>query len=490
MTDTASCPTPDEPSSAPATPATANSPATTERKGPLHQAGHRPSIGSQRSGSKPVRAKPQREFAGESRDPRPVKTTPVPNVRQALEPEDELELAAAMGEQSLDEMLDPTTSQKTGAEIEPETRLDGKVLMIHGDDVFVDLGGRNQGVLSFRLLPTEPAIGDTLQVVIQRYSAEDELYQVSPTGRAMVVEDWSQVAEGMIVEAHVTGHNKGGLECNVNQLRGFIPASQIAPYRVDDMAQYVGQHLNCVITEANAERRNLVLSARAVLERAREDAKSQAMSELAEGQVREGTVRSLQDFGAFVDIGGLDGLVHVSQLSWQRVKHPNEVLTVGQKVKVLVKKIDAASGRIGLSIRDLLGNPWDTITERIPVTTVVRGRVTRIMDFGAFVEVEPGVEGLVHVSELSVGRVFRVRDIVEVGQEVEAKVLSIDPEAQRMSLSMKAVAMLGMPMEDELAPGEEAPAPVPLTPAQIEAQKNLKGGIGKQTGGEKFGLKW
>ncbi|MBS0207900.1 MAG: S1 RNA-binding domain-containing protein [Planctomycetes bacterium] len=487
MTDSASHPAPQETTATPA----AAAPAATEAqaakpvaRGPLSR-----SIGSQRSGSKPVRAKPQREFSGESRDPRPVKTTPVPNTREKLAPEDELELAAAMGEQSLDEMLDPTASA-IAAEIEPDTKIQGTILSIHGDDVFVDLGGRNQGVVSARQLVKDPEVGDTLQVIVQRYNAEDELYQVSPSlHTATVVEDWSQVSEGMVVEARVTGHNKGGLECQVNQLRGFIPASQIAPYRVENLEQYVGQHLTCVVHEANVERRNLVLSARAIIERQREEAKSQALSELQEGQVREGTVRSVQDFGAFVDIGGVDGLVHVSQLSWQRVNNPADVVSVGQRVKVLIKKIDTASGKIGLSMRDLLDNPWHTLAERKPVTSVIRGKVTRLMDFGAFVEVEPGVEGLVHVSELSVGRVFRVRDVVEVGQEVEAKVLSIDPEAQRMSLSIKAAAMLGAPLEDE-KPGEEAPPPTPLTPAQIAAQKNLKGGIAKQSGGEKFGLKW
>ena len=154
--------------------------------------------------------------------------------------------------------------------------------------------------------------------------------------------DWSEVSEGMIVEARVTGHNKGGLECEVNRLRGFIPASQISLYRVEDLAQFVGQKFACVITEANPDKGNLVLSRRAVLEREKAEAKTKLLAELEVGQVREGIVRSLQEFGAFVDLGGVDGLIHISQLSWDRIRHASEVLELGQKVKVKIQKIDPA----------------------------------------------------------------------------------------------------------------------------------------------------
>jgi small subunit ribosomal protein S1 len=441
-------------------------------------------IGSQRSGQPKIQSKPQYPAARADQPPPPkVKVAP-PNMRQQLEPEDELELAAAMGESSLDEMLDPAAATK---ELEPDSRHVGTVVAIHQDDVFVDFGGANQGVVSLRQFPEPPEVGAKIPVVVGSFNAEEGLYAASLSGTAAVhVEDWSQVSEGMFVDARVTGHNKGGLECDVNKLRGFIPASQIGTFRVEDFAPFVGQTFTCIITEANPEKRNLVLSRRAVLEREKQAARENAMKELAEGQIREGTVTNLLDFGAFVDIGGVEGLVHISQLSWQRVKHPSEVLTVGQRVKVLVRKIDQATGKIGLAMRDLVESPWATVSTRWPVTSVIRGRVTKIMDFGAFVELEPGIEGLVHISELSHGRVFRVSDVVHENDMIEAKVLSIDAEQQRISLSMKAIQARPEPkrsQKEEEPEIEEPAAPLPQF-------KNLKGGVERPSGGSQFGLKW
>jgi small subunit ribosomal protein S1 len=297
------------------------------------------------------------------------------------------------------------------------------------------------------------------------------------------------VAEGMVVEAHVRGHNKGGLECEVNRLRGFIPASQISLYRVENLAQFVDQKLPCVVTEVNPEKRNLVLSHRAVLEREHAEAKQALMASLEVGQTREGTVRSLQNFGAFVDLGGVDGLIHVSQLSWDRIKHAGEVLEVGQKVKVTIQKIDPQTGKIGLGFRDLSENPWETAPRDYPPRTPVRGRVTRITDFGAFVRLGPGVEGLVHISELSHKRVFRVADVVSEGQEVEVMVLSVDPEAQRISLSLKALEAKPAATDKESSDVEPAEPEAP-PPKSKKRQTPLRGGIGGPPTGERFGLRW
>jgi small subunit ribosomal protein S1 len=257
-------------------------------------------------------------------------------------------------------------------------------------------------------------------------------------------------------------------------------------YRVDDLAQFVGEKMTCVVTEANPEKRNLVLSRRDAIERDRAEAKTRLMSELAEGQVREGVVRSLRDYGAFVDLGGVDGLLHVSQLAWQRVKHPSEVLQLGQTINVKIKKIDAETGKISLALRDLTENPWTTAAQRYPVTSAVTGTVTKIMDFGAFVELEPGIEGLVHISELAHGRVWRAGDVVKEGQQVEAKVLSVDVEQQRIGLSMKALMARAEPAKKP-EPEVEEPAPVSPSPKR---QAPLKGGTGRASGGDQFGLKW
>jgi small subunit ribosomal protein S1 len=259
-------------------------------------------------------------------------------------------------------------------------------------------------------------------------------------------------------------------------------------YRVEDLEQFVGEKFACIVTEANPDRRNLVLSRRAVLEREQAEAKERLKAELAEGQEREGIVRNIRDFGAFVDLGGIDGMLHVSQLSWDRVKHPSDVLQLGQKIKVKIQKIDPASGKISLSYRDTFENPWTTAPMRYPVTSRVKGTVSKIMDFGAFVRLESGVEGLVHISELSHQRVFKVADVVQEGQEIEAKVLSIDPEAQRMSLSMKALQTRSESTKDgdPDAEAEETAAPPKATPKRTVP---LKGGLGRSSLGD-HGLKW
>jgi small subunit ribosomal protein S1 len=196
-----------------------------------------------------------------------------------------------------------------------------------------------------------PELGAKLEVSIASFDAEDGLYRLSVPGAATPVGNWSQVQEGMIVEARVTGVNKGGLECEVSNLRGFIPASQTSLYRVEDLAQFVGQKLECLVTEVNPRKRKLVVSRRAVLEREKEQSRERLIGELSPGQVREGIVRDVRDFGAFIDLGGVDGLLHVSQLSWSRVNHPSELLQAGQSVTVKITKIDATSRKISPASR-------------------------------------------------------------------------------------------------------------------------------------------
>jgi len=414
------------------------------------------------------------------------KKYPPPNTRAQLPPELELELAEALGGMSVDEIMQGEATPTAVADLEPESRHVGAVIAIHRDNIFVDLGGRRQGVVPLHNFATPPEVGAHVDVAVSRFNAAEGLYELVLPGAAVEVGDWSEVAEGMTVEARVTGHNKGGLECEVNRLRGFIPASQVSLYRVEDLAQFEGQKFNCLITEANAEKRNLVLSRRAVLEREKADAKQNLLTQLEVGQVREGVVRSLQPFGAFVDLGGVDGLIHISQLSWDRVQHANEVLTEGQTVKVKIQKIDPATGKIGLAFRDLAENPWSSAAGKYPTRAKVTGTVSRLTDFGAFVRLESGIEGLIHISELAHKRVFRASDIVREGQEVEVQVLSVDPENQRISLSLKAVQARPEPIKKP-AEAEEPELPPPPPPKR---KTPLKGGIGKVSGGEKFGLKW
>lgn len=415
-----------------------------------------------------------------------------PNPRHALTADLEAELAEALGEgDALNEMIDQSSVPSVGVTLGQDTKYPARVLHVTREFVFVELPGKNQGAMQSLVFGETalPEPGTQLEVIVARFVADEGIYEVALSTSAIDVTDWSEVNEGIVVDAKVTGHNKGGLECQVNRLRGFIPAGQVSLYRIEDFSQFVGQTLMCVVMEANRDRRNLVLSRRAILEREQSAAREKLLTELEVGQEREAIIRSLRDFGAFADLGGVDGLIHISQMSWDRIKHPSEVLSEGQRVKVKIQKMDPATGKISLSLRDLYQNPWDSAPGKYPVSSTVNGTVSRIMEFGAFVKIEPGVEGLVHISEISHKRIFRVADVLQEGQPIEAKVLTLDPENQRMSLSIKA--LMARP-EVAQKPGEaaaaEPEAPEPPRPA-AQRKTPLKGGLGTG-GGAQFGLKW
>ncbi len=418
-----------------------------------------------------------------------VETPVVPNRRQKLSATMEAELDQAMGGVSFDDLMSGTAVASSGGTLEPESRQRGRVVAMRRDVVFVELGGREQGCVPVVQFAAPPEPGAMIEVVVQRFNAEEGLYDLSVPGVAIEIGNWDEVHEGMVVEAQITGHNTGGLECEVSRIRGFIPISQIAAYRVEDIAQFVGQKFTCLVTEANASRKNLVLSRRAILDREKEESKQQAFASLALGQVHDGTVRKLMDFGAFVELAaGVDGLLHISQLAWSRVKHPSEVLQEGQKIKVRIEKIEPETGRIGLSYRDMLENPWTLAAGKYLPRSTVRGRVTRLAEFGAFVELEPGVEGLVHISELSHKRLWRASDVAKEGDEVEVMVLSVDPGSQRMSLSMKALSQ-PVVSKKEKEEAQEPDLPPPSKKSNRPSNEPLKGGL-SGAGGEAFGLKW
>jgi small subunit ribosomal protein S1 len=411
-----------------------------------------------------------------------------PSVRDPLPPDLEEELTAALQDVSLDDIAAETADSTATEILEPEARCNGTIVRIHGDHVFLSLGGRNEGVVSLRSFHEPPSIGDSMEVVIKTYNAEDGFYEVFVPGASIEVSGWGDLADGAVVEARITGANTGGLECMVNTIRGFIPASQIGLFRVEDFAEYIGKKLYCVVTEVNRRRKNLVLSHRALLEREKEEARRQLLEEIKPGQTREGVVRSIQDFGAFVDLGGVDGLIHISQLSWERVNHPSDVLKQGQKVEVKVEKVNPQTGKIALSYRELQEHPWAKVEEQFPVGEMAKGPVTRIAKFGAFVRLAPGVEGLIHISELAHHRVRTVADVVSEGQEVDVKILSVDTQSQRIALSIKAA--LPEP-EPEEKPANESSQAGSKQPAQPPKRKRpLKGGFDRPSGGEHFGLKW
>jgi predicted RNA-binding protein with RPS1 domain len=428
--------------------------------------------------------------------PPPSTRVAVPSLR-SLDEDLEADYEAALAGLEVENLLTAETAGKLGASLDPGARITGRVISVGSDTAFIDLGGQRQGALKLAGLVEAgddiPGVGDTIEVTVGGRSDEDNLYEVAPANRAVAVEDWSQLEAGMIVAARVTAANKGGLECDVAGLRGFMPASLVSTWRIENLEELVGQTLESLVTELVPEARRLVLSRRAVIEKQAADARVKLLETLEPGTELEGTVRSVRDFGAFVDIGsGVEGLVHVSELSWERVANPADVLQPGQKVRVIVKKIDPQTGKIGLSARDLVESPWKRAADKYHVGATVRGTVSRIAQFGAFVRLEPGVEGLVHVSEVASRRIRSVADVLREGQPVECRVLAVDPDAQRLSLSIKAAQPAPEMASDEepaAADGEPVGNELPPLPKNKRSTP-LKGGLGGSSDGERFGLRW
>ncbi len=445
-------------------------------------------IGSQRDAATQDVAAKQPEPEAEPPAPKldPKTGFPPPRVDR-ISDDLQREIDEALGGQSIDALLTGDAQAAAGADLELDKRYPATLVKIHRDNCFFALPGAHEGIASLKQFADPPAEGEVIEVNVVRFNTAEGLYEVAIPGASISVGDWSDLDEGVTVEARITGHNAGGLECEVNKIRGFIPMSQISIYRVEDPEQFLNEKMTCIVTEANPEKRNLVLSRRAVLEREKEAAKEQMMEALAVGQEREGIVRSIKDFGAFVDLGGVDGLIHISQLSWDRIKDPREVVEEGQKVKVRIEKIDSSTGRIGLSFRDLAEHPWKKAEQNFHVGAIVKGTVSKIMEFGAFVRLDAGIEGLVHISEIAHHRVVNVSTFVSEGQEVEVKVLSIDPDAQRMSLSMKAVQQAPVSAGKKKAEEEDEPLREKATKGH---DGPLKGGTNRPTGGEGIGLNW
>jgi len=350
-------------------------------------------------------------------------------------------------------------------------RVEGPVIAIQEDLVFIDLGGKVEGVIEPAALVDEAGelhldIGDRIAATVTGIDGETGQVRLgSQHGRRLHDAAGLEQAfrDGLPVDGLVTGVIKGGLQVQVAGVKAFCPASQADLRFVEDLSTFVGEHLSFRITKLEAGRHtNLVVSRRALLEEERRVLAEQTRDRLEVGAVLEGRVSTLKDFGAFVDLGGIEGLVHVSELAHGRVRHPSEVLSIGQPVTVSVLRIEPAKGpkqseRIALSIRALARDPWQDAAERFPVGAQVGGRVTRTEPFGAFVELEPGLEGLVHISELDAGRrVNHPDEVVKAGERVAARVLGVDPGKRRIALSL-AGATGERPGTVTNAPGTDGP---------------------------------
>ncbi|MEE9212456.1 MAG: S1 RNA-binding domain-containing protein, partial [Phycisphaeraceae bacterium] len=363
----------------------------------------------------------------------------------------EREIAEALGGQNVEQLMeqaaqvdDSITHQAVADSHEPkrfehEIRR-GRICAIQGDDVFVQLAGidgKHQGVVPLGQFERQPRVGSIMDFVVERFDESEGLLILSREG-AVSRATWEQLQRGAVVEARVTATNKGGLELElVGGIRAFMPASQIDLHHVDDLDQFIGQKLRGQVQEIDYRSKKIILSRRRHLEHERAAARRKLWAQLEVGQERQGIVSSVVDYGAFVDLGGVDGLAHVSDLSYSRVCKTSDVVRVGQHVKVKVLKIDAERQRVSLGLKQVEPDPWAGIENRIKVGDQVSARVTRTADFGAFVEIEPGVEGLLPVSEISWKRIHKPCEVVKPGDVLRMGVLSIDPAKRRIALSLK-----------------------------------------------------
>ncbi len=320
----------------------------------------------------------------------------------------------------------------------------GMIVSVGASDVFIEFGPKELGVIEttqWKDGAAPPPVGESLEVVVQRFDANESIYICVLPG-AVQKADWEMLEPGQVVEARCTGTNKGGLEMEVAGHRAFMPASQVDIDRVPDLSVFVGEKLNCQVQKLDRRGKgNIVLSRRDVVQGERDKAAEGLRETLKEGDTIEGVVRKVMDFGAFVDVGGVDGLVHISDITHDRVGHGAKAvaqhISEGQKVRVQILKLDWDAKRISLGMKQLQADPFEAVASEIVEGAEVSGKVTKLVDFGAFVEVAPGIEGLVHISELDWKRVERVEDVLRADEVVQVKVLGVDPQSRKVSLSIK-----------------------------------------------------
>eukprot|EP00752_Nemacystus_decipiens_P015891 g14199.t1 len=367
------------------------------------------------------------------------------------------EVNAALGDQSIGDLIDQAEAEEKAKAKEEEEAFHhelrrGRISAIRGEDVFIDVTGETgklQGVVPLQQFDRPPRLGSIMDFVVDHVDEAQGLMFLSREG-AISRTTWDTIHKGSVVEARVTGHNKGGLELElVGNIRAFMPASQVDLHHVEDFEPYVGQKLEATVTEVDRKHKKVMLSRRSHLEHVRKSSKEKLLKTLEVGAILDGKVSNVVDYGAFIDIGGVDGLCHVSDLSYQHVTKPGDVVKPGDAVQVKVLKIDRDKGRIALGVKQVQPDPWDTATAGISAGAEVTGTVTRTANFGAFIAIGEGVEGLLPISEISWKRIGKCEDVISVGQSLRLKVLTFDPKKKKMSLSLKQIG--GDPWADAVA---------------------------------------
>lgn len=329
----------------------------------------------------------------------------------------------------------------------PGDLVKGTVVKVTSDEVLVDIGGKSEGIIpadqfSYRRVDPREQVAPGQEIMVEVIKEDKEGNILLSYKKARLEEAFVQLEEaketGKVITAPVIQVVKGGMLVDVG-IRGFVPASQVERSFVEDLNQYLNRELRLKVVELDRKNRKAVLSQRAVLEEEYRQQREALWNELQEGQTRRGTVRRLAAFGAFVDIGGIDGLLHVSEMGWGRVNKPSDVVSEGDEIEVYVLKADRAKEKVSLSLKGILPDPWADIPEKYHAGMVIEGKVARIAPFGAFIELEPGIDGLAHISQLSTKRVNKVEDVLSVGQQVTVKITEVDPDKKRISLSLKDV---------------------------------------------------
>ena len=380
-----------------------------------------------------------------------------------------------ISDEQMEQMIDGTLTEFDEGDL-----VNGTIVKIERDEVLVDIGFKSEGVVPSRELSirkdADPAdlvhVGDEIEALVLQKEDKDGRLILSKK-RAEYERSWIAVEEKFKAGEPVTGEVievvKGGLIIDIG-LRGFLPASLVDLRRVKDLDMYLNTEIEARIIEMDRNRNNVVLSRRVLLEEGRKNERAEILAKLTKGMRLKGTVSSIVDFGAFVDLGGIDGLVHISELSWNHVNHPSEVVKVGQEVEVEVLDVDLNRERISLGLKQTQPDPWIKLVEAYPVGTIVDGTVTKIVPFGAFVQLGEATEGLVHISEMAPRHIETPAQVVKVGDVVKVKVMEINPERRRISLSMKAAAAeLGIDIEIDESVVEERPARKPRR-AEDEAE--------------------
>ena len=326
----------------------------------------------------------------------------------------------------------------------------GHVINVTQNEVIVNLGYKSDGIIPREEFPSEMAddlsahftTGDEIEVFVQQVDDGDGNVLLSKK-KVDAMNEWVELNDALEKDEMITVTLKevvrGGMIAYFKNVKCFIPASQLSDRYVDDLSVFVGETVNARILEMDRRRSKVILSRKAVLQEEKELKKKELLKTLQKGQIVDGQVKQITNFGAFVDIGGIDGLIHISELSWGRVKHPSDVLSIGEQVKVEVLDFEESSERISLSLKSTQPEPWKVAGETYEVGQIIEGEVVRLVDFGAFIEIEPGLDGLVHISQISEEHVAKPSDVLQKGQKVMVKILDINTEDQRMSLSMSAI---------------------------------------------------